>query len=80
MGSLSGGNKRKVQVAQAILNRPPVILLDEPSSGMDPAARRSLWLVLNEIQKEELSAVVLSTHSMEEAEALSTKIAILDKG
>jgi ABC-type multidrug transport system ATPase subunit len=47
---------------------------------MDPAARRSLWSVLNEIQKEELSAVVLSTHSMEEAEALSTKIAILDKG
>jgi ATP-binding cassette, subfamily A (ABC1), member 3 len=59
---------------------PPVILLDEPSAGMDPAARRFMWEVVGNIAKSKTSAVVLTTHSMEEAEALCTKMAIMVKG
>lgn len=80
-GSLSGGNKRKLSVAMALIGNPPVILLDEPSAGMDPQARRYMWQVVANIsQKQAKSAVVLTTHSMEEAEALSTKMGIMVKG
>ena len=80
-GSLSGGWKRKLQVAIAILGNPPIILLDEPSAGMDPAARRYMWSVIEKIsQRDKRSAVILTTHSMEEAEALSTKMAIMVRG
>jgi ABC-type multidrug transport system ATPase subunit len=80
-GTLSGGNKRKLSVAIAIIGNPPVILLDEPSTGMDPLARRSMWGLIEKIsQRDKNSAVVLSTHSMEEAEALSTKLGIMVRG
>ena len=80
-GSLSGGWKRKLQVAIAILGNPPIILLDEPSAGMDPAARRFMWSVIEKIsQRDKKSAVILTTHSMEEAEALSTKMEIMVRG
>lgn len=76
-GSLSGGNKRKLSVAMAIIGEPPVIFLDEPSTGMDPFARRFMWSVIQDIaEKRRQSVVVLTTHSMEEAEALCSKIAI----
>jgi len=76
-GTLSGGNKRKLSVALALLGKPPIVLLDEPSAGMDPKARRFLWTVVSRITN---SAVVLTTHSMEEAEALSTKMGIMMRG
>lgn len=79
-GTLSGGNKRKMAVALAIIGNPPIILMDEPSAGMDPEARRFMWRVVEQIQNEKTSAVVLTTHSMEEAEALSTKMGIMVKG
>jgi ATP-binding cassette subfamily A (ABC1) protein 3 len=79
-GTLSGGNKRKVCVAQALVGSPPIILLDEPSAGMDPEARRFMWSVVAKIAQNKTSAVVLTTHSMEEAEALSTKMGIMVKG
>ncbi len=79
-GTLSGGNKRKLCVAQALVGSPPIILLDEPSAGMDPEARRFMWSVVADIAKKKTSAVVLTTHSMEEAEALSTKMGIMVKG
>ena len=67
-------------VALAIIGNPPIILMDEPSAGMDPEARRFMWRVVEQIQNEKTSAVVLTTHSMEEAEALSTKMGIMVKG
>lgn len=79
--NLSGGNKRKLQTAIAILGNPLVILLDEPSAGMDPGARRFMWRIVSNIIKERpLSCVILTTHSMEEADALSTKMGILVQG
>ena len=79
-GKLSGGNKRKLSVAIAIVGSPPIILLDEPSAGMDPKARRFMWEVVANIASNKTSAVILTTHSMEEAEALSTKMGIMVAG
>lgn len=80
-GALSGGNKRKLSVGMAIIGNPPIILLDEPSAGMDPEARRFMWSVVEKIsQRDKKSAVILTTHSMEEAEALSTKMGIMVRG
>lgn len=80
-GALSGGNKRKLSVAMCVIGNPPIILLDEPSAGMDPEARRFMWSVVARIsQQRKKSAVILTTHSMEEAEALSTKMGIMVKG
>lgn len=80
-GTYSGGNKRKLSVAIAMLGKPPIIFLDEPSSGMDPAARRFMWGVINDISiKKKHSSIILTTHSMEEAEALSSKLAIMVEG
>lgn len=79
-GTLSGGNQRKVCVAQALVGSPQIILLDEPSAGMDPDARRFMWSVVAKIAQNKTSAVVLTTHSMDEAEALSTKMGIMVKG
>ena len=79
-GTLSGGNKRKLCVALATVGSPPIILLDEPSAGMDPEARRFMWRVVGQIASDKTSAVILTTHSMEEAEALSSKMGIMVKG
>ena len=62
------------------MGNPPIILLDEPSAGMDPEARRFMWSVVSEIASQKTSAVILTTHSMDEAEALSTKMGIMVKG
>jgi ATP-binding cassette subfamily A (ABC1) protein 3 len=78
---LSGGNKRKLSVAIAMLGNPKVIFLDEPSTGMDPEARRFMWNVIDRVStKTKKSSVVLTTHSMEEAEALCTRMAIMVNG
>ena len=80
-GTFSGGNKRKLSVAIAMIGKPPIIFLDEPSSGMDPQARRFMWGIINEYSTlKKHSSIVLTTHSMEEAEALSTKLAIMVEG
>lgn len=80
-GTYSGGNKRKLSVAIAMLGNPPIVFLDEPSTGMDPKARRFMWNVINRISNlRKQSSVILTTHSMEEAEALSTKMCIMVNG
>lgn len=74
-GTYSGGNKRKLSVAIAMLGNPPIVFLDEPSTGMDPEARRFMWNVISRISTlRKQSSIILTTHSMEEAEALATKI------
>jgi len=75
---LSGGMKRKLCVAVALIGDPKLVLLDEPSAGLDPVSRRNLWDTL--IKTMASRAVVLTTHSMEEAEALCTRIGIMVKG
>ncbi len=66
---LSGGNKRKLSVALAMLGNPPIVFLDEPSTGMDPEARRFMWDIISRITtRRKLSSIILTTHSMEEAE------------
>jgi len=78
-GTYSGGNKRKVSAAIALIGNPDVIFLDEPTSGMDPGARRQLWRVILKMIHLGKS-VVLTTHSMEECEALCTRLAIMVNG
>ncbi|XP_061580685.1 phospholipid-transporting ATPase ABCA1-like [Cololabis saira] len=78
-GSYSGGNLRKLSTALALMGAPPVVFLDEPTTGMDPKARRSLWNCIHSVIKEGRS-VVLTSHSMEECEALCTRMAIMVNG
>jgi len=78
-GSYSGGNKRKLNVAMALVGEPPLIFLDEPSTGVDPVARRNLWKIIEKIQMNGQS-VVLTSHSMEECEALCDRLAIMVNG
>ena len=78
---LSGGNKRKLSVAMAIIGNPPIIFLDEPSTGVDPKAKRFMWTIVSKISTQrKKSSVILTTHSMEEAEALCTKMGIMVAG
>ena len=75
---LSGGEKRRVSIAIALLGVPKVIFLDEPTTGLDPEVRRLIWDVVNESKSDK--TVILTTHSMEEAEALCQRIGIMAKG
>ena len=80
-GTLSGGNKRKLSVAIALICNPPIILLDEPSTGMDPEARRHMWKAIYNVSlNRKKSTIIMTTHSMEEAESLCKKIGILVDG
>ncbi|XP_076469399.1 phospholipid-transporting ATPase ABCA3-like [Babylonia areolata] len=78
-GYYSGGNKRKLSTAIALVGDPPFLLLDEPSAGVDPAARRQLWNVLSRVRASGRT-LVLTSHSMEECDALCTRIAIMVNG
>jgi ABC-2 type transport system ATP-binding protein len=79
MRALSGGMKRRVLVAQALVHRPPVIVLDEPTAGVDVELRQSLWKFIGRLNQEG-HTIVLTTHYLEEAQALCNRIAILKKG
>ncbi len=78
---LSGGNKRKLSVAMAMIGNPPIVFLDEPSTGVDPKAKRFMWSIVSKISTQrKKSSVIITTHSMEEAEALCTKMSIMVGG
>ena len=79
MRALSGGMKRRVLVAQALVHRPPVIVLDEPTAGVDVDLRRSLWEFISKLNKQG-HTILLTTHYLEEAEALCGRIAMLKRG
>ncbi|TJY65144.1 ABC transporter ATP-binding protein [Sinimarinibacterium sp. CAU 1509] len=79
MRALSGGMKRRVLIAQALVHRPPVVILDEPTAGVDVELRRTLWEFTTELHRQG-TTVVLTTHYLEEAQELCERIAILDKG
>ncbi|ETV67436.1 hypothetical protein H257_16318 [Aphanomyces astaci] len=80
-GTLSGGNKRKLSVAIALIGSPPIIFLDEPSTGMDPVSRRFMWDVIADIStRSKESTILLTTHSMEECEALCSRVGIMVGG
>jgi ABC-2 type transport system ATP-binding protein len=77
--TLSGGLKRRVEIAKGLLHRPQVLLLDEPSTGLDPGARHDLWRYLRGLREEEHVTVLVTTHLMEEAERCD-RLGILDHG
>jgi ATP-binding cassette, subfamily A (ABC1), member 3 len=74
---LSGGNKRKLSLAMAVIGNPEVLLLDEPSSGMDPLAKRFMWDLLSKFRPGR--SILLTTHSMEEADALANRVGVIAK-
>jgi ABC-2 type transport system ATP-binding protein len=76
---LSGGQKQRFSIAAALVNDPVVLFLDEPTTGLDPQARRHLWGVIGSI-REQGKTIVLTTHYMEEAEELCDRVAIMDRG
>ncbi len=80
MRQLSGGMKRRVLVAQALVHRPPVIVLDEPTAGVDVELRQTLWQFIARLNKEQGATVLLTTHYLEEAEALCQRIGMLKAG
>lgn len=80
MRQLSGGMKRRVLVAQALVHRPPVIVLDEPTAGVDVELRQTLWQFIASLNKEQGTTVLLTTHYLEEAEALCQRIGMLKAG
>ena len=77
--TLSGGLRRRVELAKGLLHRPRVLLMDEPSTGLDPAARGDLWALLRRLRQEQQLTVVMTTHLLEEAEK-ADRLAILDRG
>ncbi|WP_051824555.1 ABC transporter ATP-binding protein [Kitasatospora aureofaciens] len=79
VAKLSGGQRQRLLVGTALISRPRVLVLDEPSTGLDPNARQDLWSAIRDFRKAG-GTVLLSTHSMEEAEALCDRVAILHKG
>lgn len=79
VGKLSGGQRRRIDIARALLNHPKILILDEPTTGLDPQTRKNLWNVISELRRNENMTVFLTTHYMEEA-AEADYVVILDSG
>ena len=78
--NLSGGQRQKLAIGIALLNNPKILLLDEPTTGLDPNARREIWSILLKLKAQSQTSMILTTHYMEEAEQLCEYIIIIDKG
>src|SRR3984885_15390994 len=76
---LSGGQKQRFSIATTLINKPKIIFLDEPTTGLDPQARRSLWELIKDIRSKG-TTVIITTHYMDEAEQLCDRVAIMDEG
>jgi ABC-2 type transport system ATP-binding protein len=77
--ALSGGQKQRFSIASALVNEPKVLFLDEPTTGLDPQAKRNIWKLIEELNAAGMT-IVLTTHNMEEAEHLCSRLAIMDNG
>ena len=76
----SGGMRRRLEIARGLLHKPKVMFLDEPTLGLDPASRETMWKYIQRLVKEERMTIILTTHYMEEADILCNRIGIIDKG
>ena len=77
---LSGGQKRKVDIARALIHMPNILILDEPTTGLDPMTRKLVWNLIEKLQKERHLTVILTTHDMQDIEALTNRILLIGKG
>jgi ABC-2 type transport system ATP-binding protein len=80
VGTLSGGLRRRVEIARGLVHSPKILFLDEPTTGLDPVSRVDVWEMLQQIQRERHVTIFLTTHYMEEADKLCDRIAIVDQG
>jgi ABC-2 type transport system ATP-binding protein len=81
VGTYSGGERRRMEIARALVSSPRVLFLDEPTTGLDPQSRRAIWDMFGELKAHDPDlAIILTTHAMEEADHLCTRVAILDQG
>ena len=80
VSNLSGGMKRRLNLALAVIHEPEIVLLDEPSEGLDPQSRRVLWNYIRSLRDNDGKTVILTTHLMDEADRLSDRVAIIDHG
>jgi len=80
VNNLSGGQRQRLAMGIALLNKPLILLLDEPTTGLDPHARRGIWAILKNLKSEKNTSLVLTTHYMDEAEYLCDRIIIMDQG
>jgi ABC-2 type transport system ATP-binding protein len=80
VSTLSGGQRRRLDIALGIVHRPPVIFLDEPTTGMDPQSRANLWTHIQRLRTETGATIVLTTHYLDEADAMAERVVVIDKG
>ena len=80
VSTLSGGQRRRLDIALGIVHRPPVIFLDEPTTGMDPQSRANLWTHIQRLRAETGATIVLTTHYLDEADAMAERVVVIDKG
>jgi len=78
--NLSGGQRQRLAIGISLINNPAILLLDEPTTGLDPNARREIWEILRSLKEKSNTSMILTTHYMEEAETLCDYIIIMDKG
>jgi ABC-2 type transport system ATP-binding protein len=78
--NLSGGQRQRLALGISLINDPRILLLDEPTTGLDPNARREIWAILKGLKQRSLTSMILTTHYMEEAEQLCDRIIIIDQG
>src|SRR5205085_11837393 len=80
INELSGGMKRRLMIARALLHEPRLLVLDEPTTGLDPRVRQEIWQKLEELRRVSGVTILLSTHYMEEAEKLCERLVVIDRG